>query len=232
MSSTSETGHAKNVSNFVHLISFVNSYGTSYNPAKDTLKIPHLNVIATKAQSNLDNVILEKTQYRNAINNRVMAFEDLKSLSTRLINALQTTEASEEMIKDAKGFNRKLHGKSASSNTTISTSQQSYDQLIQHFAGLISLLKAEASYKPNESELKIETLTAKQNDLIVKNYAVSVAYATISNSRISRDKALYENNTGLVDVAAEIKSYIKSVFGSSSSEFALIKGIEFKKIAV
>ena len=81
----------------------------------------------------------------------MVAFNNLKSLSTRLVNALQTTDATTQTINDAKTFNRKMQGKKASASqtptdpnapapTTISTIQQSYDQLIQHLTGLKSIL--------------------------------------------------------------------------------------------
>ena len=185
-------------------------------------------------------MVTKNTAYNNSVNDRLTAFSNLKSLSTRLVNALETTDASPEKIADAKGFNRKMQGKRASSSdaptdpstpapTTISASQQSYDQQIQHLAGLISVLQSEPSYTPNENELKIVTLTAKQADLTAKNNAVATAYTNISNSRILRDKTLYDINTGLVDIAAEVKKYVKSLFGASSPEFAQVKGIEFKK---
>lgn len=74
----------------------------------------------------------------------MMAFDSLKALSTRLVNAIETTDAPKEKINDAKGFNRKIQGKRVSSSptptdpntpapSTISASQQSYDQQIQHF---------------------------------------------------------------------------------------------------
>ena len=82
-------------------------------------------------------------------------------MSTRLINELQTTDALPPKIADAKAFNKKIQGirvKAVETPTdpnapvpkTISTSQQFYDQQIQHFAGLISVLQSEASYAPNE----------------------------------------------------------------------------------
>ena len=171
------------------------------------------------------------------------AFDSLKALSTRLVNAIETTDAPKEKINDAKGFNRKIQGKRVSSSptqtdtntpapATISASQQSYDQQIQHFSGLIAVLQSETSYAPNESELKIVTLTAKQTDLSSKNNAVSTAYTNVSNSRISRNKTLYEEEIGLVSIATEVKKYIKSVFGATSQEFAQVKGIEFKKIKI
>lgn len=241
MASTQETGHAKNVANLQDLIAFTTAYGPTYNPSKNSLKFPELNLLVTTAQAALAEVITKNTEYNNKVNARATAFDGIRALSTRLINALQITDASEKTINDAKGFNRKMQGKRASTietptdpNTpappTISTSQQSFDQLIQHFAGLISTLQSEPSYTPNEIDLQIPTLIAKQNDLTQKNNQVAIAYANVSNARIARDKTLYAPNTGLVDIATGVKKYIKSIFGATSPEFAQVSGIEFKSV--
>lgn len=242
MASTSEVGHAKNVANFQDLIAFVDGYGATYNPNKNSLKLPQLNTLFTASQVSLQNVVDKNTVYNNSVNDRVEAFDGLRSLSTRLVNALETTDANEEKIDDAKGFNRKLQGKRASKTetpvdpnspapNTISSSQQSYDQLIQHFEGLISVLESEPSYAPNEADLQIIALNAKSNDLKTNNNKVAVEYAGVSNSRIDRNKSLYNDNTGLVDIATEVKKYIKSVFGATSPEFGQVKGIQFKKVS-
>ena len=241
MASTSETGHAKNVANFQDLIEFVTGYGTTYNPSKNALKLPQLIALKASADATLADVITKNTNYNSKVNERITAFSGLKSLSTRLVNALQTTDATTETIGNAKTFNRKMQGKKASSSqtptdpntpapTTISTSQQSYDQLIQHLAGLTSVLEAETSYTPNETDLQVATLQTKIADLTAKNTAVATAYASISNSRIARNETLYSSTTGLVETANEVKKYIKSVFGASSPQFAQVKGIEFKKL--
>ena len=240
MASTSETGHAKNVANFQDLISFVTGYGATYNPNKNALKLPQLNTLYTASQTSLADVVTKNTAYNNKVNERVVAFKDLKSLSTRLINALQTTDATSEKIADAKAFNKKMQGvrakavktptdPSAPAPNTISTSQQSYDQQIQHLAGIISVLQSEASYAPNENELQIVTLTAKQADLTAKNSAVATAYTNVCNSRIGRDTTIYGTDTGLFYIATEVKKYVKSVFGASSPQFAQVKGIVFTK---
>ena len=39
---------------------------------------------------------------------------------------------------------------------------------------------------------------------------------------------LYDPITGLVQTAKEIKQYVKSIFGATSSQFRQISGIEFK----
>ena len=240
MASTSETGHAKNVANLQDLISFVTGYGATYNPTKNALKLPQLTALATASQASLADVVTKNTAYNNKVNERVVAFSNLKALSTRLINALQTTDATTQKVADAKAFNKKLQGvrakavttppdPNAPAPTTISTSQQSYDQQIQHLAGIISVLQTEPSYAPNENDLKIVTLTAKQADLTAKNNAVATAYTNVSNSRIARDTNLYATTTGLFDIATEVKKYVKSVYGATSPQFAQIKGIEFTK---
>ena len=240
MASTSETGHAKNVANLQDLISFVTGYGATYNPTKNALKLPQLTALYTASQASITDVVSKNTIYNNKVNERVVAFKDLKSLSTRLINALQTTDATSEKVADAKAFNKKMQGirskavapptdPNAPAPNTISTSQQSYDQQIQHLAGIISVLQTEPSYAPNETDLQIATLTAKQADLTSKNNAVSTAYTNVSNSRIARDTTIYGTDTGLFDIASEVKKYIKSVFGATSPQFAQVKGIEFTK---
>jgi hypothetical protein len=239
-SSAKETGHAKNVSNFQELISFVTGYGATYNPTKNALKLDQLHALLEASQTSLSDVLANNTSYNDKINERVIAFNDLRPFSTRLINALETTDASAEKIKNAKVFNRKMQGQRASAipkstdptareTKTNSTSQQSYNQQIQHLGGLISVLQSEASYAPNETELQIDTLTAKQTALTAKNNAVATAYTNISNSRIARNATLYGTDSGLVDVATAVKKYIKSIFGATSPQFAQVKGIEFKK---
>lgn len=240
MASTSEVGHAKNVANFYDLISFAQGYGATYNPSKNSLKLPQLNSLYTQANADLNGVVTKNTAYNNAVNDRIEAFEDLRSLSTRLVNALESTDASKEKVDDAKGFNRKMQGQRASKKEepvdpnqpapkTISSSQQSYDQMIQHFDGMISVLDSEPTYTPNETELKVTALQTKLQELKDTNDQVANAYTKVSNARIDRNKTLYNDDSGLVDTAGEVKKYVKSVFGATSPEFGQIKGITFKK---
>ena len=61
MASTSEVGHAKNVANFQDLIEFVTGYGATYNPSKNSLKLPQLVALKATAETKLTDVFL-KTQ--------------------------------------------------------------------------------------------------------------------------------------------------------------------------
>ena len=241
MASTSETGHAKNIANFQTVIEFVMGYGSSYNPSKNSLKLPALIALKDTAENALTDVVTKNTLYNNKVNDRISAFSGLKTLSTRLINSLQTTDATKETIEDAKSFNRKMQGKRASDKQestdvnkeapkTISTSQQSYDQLIQHLTGLKSILESESSYSPNEDDLQVNSLDSLISDLSKKNTEVAKAYTNVSNSRLTRNQTLYTKDDSLVETASEVKKYVKSVFGAKSPQYDQIKGIEFKLI--
>lgn len=108
MASTSETGHAKNVANFEDLISFCTGYGSTYNPSKISLKLPQLQTQLTSVKANVLSVTNNSVAYNNAVNARMLAFEGLRKLSTRLVNALDVTNATKELVKDAAIFKKKL----------------------------------------------------------------------------------------------------------------------------
>lgn len=241
MPSTTETGHAKNVANFQDVISSVIGYGATYNPSKATLKLANLQTKLTAELGNISTVITKNTAYNNAVNDRFNEFSNVKPLSTRVLNALASTDASDQKINDAKGFNRKIQGKRASAKPeisaepnapapkNISAAQLSFDQLLQHWNGLISTAQSESTYTPNETDLKLLNLTAKAAAMLAKNNAVGTEYTNVSNSRIARDKGLYTDKTGLVDIANEVKDYVKSIYGYTSPEYKQISKIKFTK---
>jgi hypothetical protein len=243
MASTSETGHAKNVANFEDLISFCNGYGSSYNPSKAILQIGNLTTLHTNAQISIGKVTSAKNAFVVATNDRQTAFDPLRKLCTRIVNALDATDATDKLVKDAKTINNKIQGKradikankpktadsEAAEDKTISVSQQSYDALIDNFAKLIDLVGTEPTYIPNETDLQISTLQTNLGNLKTTNTAVVNAYTNYSNARITRNNILYAPTSGLVDIALEVKKYVKSVFGATSPQFKQVSKLEFKK---
>lgn len=238
MASTSETGHAKNIANFNALIKFVIDYGPKYNPSKSNLQLTKLQELKATADSYLNTVLDNKMNYSNAVNNRRESFSSINEYSTRIINALEATNATKDKVENAKFYIRKLQGKRAGSikeNSdsdkeavkTKSTSQRSFDQIVQHFSGIVAVVKTESSYAPNENELKVSSLLEKQSDLIEKNDAVASANAVISNSRVDRDNLLYNEVDGLVIIGLEVKKYLKSIFGQNSNEYSKVSKIKF-----
>ena len=241
MPSNSETGHAKNADNFEKIISFIMGYGTNFNPSKTSIKTPALNAQLLQARADIAAVGTKTVAFNNTVNARAIIFAPVQPLATRIINAFIATDASDEAIKDARTIVRKIQGKRAKPKDTptdpnapapnnISASQQSYDQQVEHFSALLEIVKAEPSYAPNENDLKVATLTTQLAGLKTANTNVNNAYTAVSNARIARDKTLYKPTTGVHDVVADIKSYVKSAFGATSPEFKQISKIAIKKI--
>ena len=244
MKSISETGHAKNVANFEDLISFCTAYGANYNPSKTAITIPQLNVQFANAQNSIALVTTSKNSFDNATGIRQTVFAPLKPLATKIINALSATDALDTVIKDAKTINRKLQGSRApkksaipqetplpeNTPTTISTSQQSYDRLMDSFSKLIDLVSAETNYSPNEVGLKVADLNQTLKDLKAANTTVISKYTDYSNARIDRDNQLYNTKNGLVETVQDVKKYVKSVFGAASPQFNQVSGLKFSKV--
>ncbi len=242
MYSTSETGHAKNAAAFRDLIAFCTS-NPGYNPSASALTIASLTAKLSDVRTALSNVMAAQTIFNNAVNNRKLEFQNLKPLATRIVNALNASGAPAEAVKDAKTIIRKLRGKRAAAEkpgepapgttppgNSISVSQQSYDQKVQHFSKLIALLSTTATYNPNETELTITALQAKLTALQAAETAVIGAYTAYSNSRIARDEALYNPATGIVATAGNVKKYVKAISGSASPYFDQINGLPFRAI--
>lgn len=251
MASTSETGHAKNVANFETLISSCTGYGTAYNPSKNNLKIPQLQTLLTNSKNALQSVKTNWTTFENARNARetALAPAPIKKFCTRIFNALEATDASKLTVDDAKTINRKIQGKRADKKQTppvtppvggttptppeviqISVSQQSYDSLIDNFNKLIACLSAEPLYVPNETDLKVTALNTTLTNYKTLNTTVINASVPYKNAIIARNSVLYQDIAGLVDVALEVKKYVKSVFGATSPQYKQISKLEFKRI--
>lgn len=244
--STSETGHAKNVANFGELISFCTGYGASYNPNKAALQLTSLTTLQTVAANKLAAVNTLLTPWSNAVSEREIIFKPLSKLITRVINALDASDVPSQILDNAKTIARKIQGRRSSpkNNTSqtdpaapeeesaknISASQMSFDNRIENLDKLIQLLSAQTAYAPNETELTTESLTTLLAEMRSANTTAIEAYTPLSNSRIDRDNTLYKEDAGLVDIAGDVKKYVKSVFGASSPQYKQISGLKFVKV--
>lgn len=114
----------------------------------------------------------------------------------------------------------------------ISSSQTSFDSLLNNFDKMIKLLVTILEYAPNESELTIVALSAYYEDLMAKNQVVINAETALNNLRIIRNVLLYKEVTGIVDVANAVKVYIKSVFGATSLQYKQLQACRTQVVSV
>lgn len=237
MSTKSEISHAQNVANFEDLISRCVGFGLSYNPSLNAIKIASLNTLRTNAQNSIANHNTAKVAYTIAVDDKEIIFDPLKSLATRIMNALKASGANELIIKDIRSINYKIQGvrvKAIALNENeidaakhISVSRQSVDSMIEHFSKLIDLLSSVPAYQPNENDLSVVGLNAKLGAMKTTNTAVINTTTNLLNAIIARNILLYERSAGLVFVANEVKFYVKSVFGARSPEYKEVSSIKF-----
>ncbi|MDD3080383.1 MAG: hypothetical protein PHH37_14950 [Paludibacter sp.] len=245
MASTSESGHAKNVTNLETLITAITAFGTSYNPSRGNLKLTTLQTLLTATKESFNQVNTTQSSYSIAVDAREVTFSSFGKLVTRISNALKASDITTQVDESAQTIIRKLRGKRAGTKLTdeekatlqaegkevtqISVSQMGYDSRLDNFEKLITLLSTVSEYSPNEEELKVESLQAVYNDLKTKNTDVITNYIQLDNARNSRNDVLYKESTGLVDIASDSKTYIKSVFGATSPQYKQISKLTFIK---
>lgn len=245
MASTSESGNKKISANFEKLIASCIGYGASFNPSKASIKVASMQSLLESSVNSLDTINQLLPASTNAINLREALFNQLSKLITKIVNASNASDLSNQFQADVKSIAKKLKGIRVSPKTpatpddpttpqneatfTISSSQMSFDQRIESLYKLIELLASQAGYAPNEPELKVTALTTLHTSLVAANTAAINAIVPVYNARIARDKILYNPETGICDIAQDAKSYVKSVFGASSPEYKQISTLEFKK---
>lgn len=243
MASTTETGHAKNVANFEQLTIECTALGTSYNPSNAAIKLAALNAQLASAKANIAAVNTAQAANSNAIAARDVVFSPLSKLSTRILNSLKASGTTVKVDESAQTLVRKLQGRRATAKLTdeekkaaeaagksvneISASQMSIDNRLDNFDKFIKLLTSVTLYAPNEADLKVAALTATYNDLKAKNLAAVNSETALSNARIARDLVLYADNTGMVDISMDVKTYVKSIFGATSPQYKKISKLKF-----
>ena len=246
MASKSETGHAVNIANFKTMIDACNSYGVAYNPSN--LKLTVTNMTTQWNSASTAQVTLTQTRMnaKPAINNRDILFEPVSKLVTRIISHLNSTEASVQLKADAKGLADKIrgfglakpkkktaegvedgNGSAAENDDFVSKSHMSFVQRVDNFKGLIELLKAEATYIPNEADLTTASLNTLYTSMKSANDGIGLSLKGVDVKRISRDNAIYDGDAGLKVTADKCKKYVKGLYGAGSAEYAMISGLKF-----
>ena len=245
MPKNSETGHAKNVANFAQLVTICTSYGAKYNPSNPALQLTQMNNSLTLAKDCMTALNTAQAALSNATAARIGVFKPFKQLVTRISNAAKASGVSKQTKDQVAALVRKLQGQRATPKMSeeekqaaleagqeiveISSAQTSIDSLLENFDKLIKLLATITEYAPNETDLTVSSLTARYEDMFAKNQAVINAEQPLNNLRITRNELLYDENTGIANVANAAKLYIKSVFGATSPQYKQVSSLQFSK---
>ena len=238
MASNSETGHSVNISNFKLLIDKCTAFGAAYNPSNTDLTIVNMTATWTTGDTAHQTLTSAIQTAKSPINARQILFEPSDKLVTRTLNYFESTKASKQIKADAKGLADRYRGFGVKVDklpdgtpdpADVSTSHQGFVQKADTFKQLIDLYRSEPLYAPNEVEIQTATLTTLYNAMKAANDNIGTILAPVETARITRDKALYAEETGMVDLAAACKDYVQGLFGATSPEAKLVRGIKFTR---
>ncbi len=255
MSATTETGHAKNVANLGKFNQLIATFGSNFNPSNPAISATALQTLHANAGAQITAFNVAFANWKNATNNRELAFEPLGKMATQILGALQSLPLPTQTIDDFEVLVKKFRSRTKKSSKTkaadptsgqdeqvaalptdpaepksISTSQQSFDNKLQHFEKMVLILQNIPSYAPNETAFQVATLQAQQAALHALNDAANTSYTALRFARTNRNAFFYGNNTGLLDLLKNAKAYIKSIYGASSPQFRSANDLRFIKV--
>lgn len=251
MSTSVETGHAKNVATFKDLISTCKGFGKSYKPSNPELTVESMTQRLVNTQVVTQTLIDSKEAYHRATSYRETLFAKVPALAARVLGALTSSKIAPQTVDHANSVYRKIRGRRAKAVTmpnpatgngqsatteaatptakTISVSQLGFDNMTAHLTKLVAVAEAEPKYRPNEPELTVETLKVTLAELENANEAVRTATTAMNNALTARNQDLYAHETGLVSTAKLVKAYVKSAYGLGTSEHKKISVHQFTR---
>lgn len=239
---SNKKSNQQNVDNMEVLIEREITFLPVFDPSETRLSILNQKKLKSAGDEVLRGVQTAESACNNAISARNTAFNTLNPLVTRVINALQISDVSDQTIEQGKAILRDLRNLRASeivppaegaenepSAKTNKKRSGSFNAKIENTGKLIVFLSTITAYKPKETDLTIESLKAKHETLKQTNSACNTADALAEAARTQRDVVLYADKTGLVDIAMDSKYYTKSAYGARSAQYKAISGIRFTR---
>jgi hypothetical protein len=233
--------HVKNMHAFEKLLGHCTGYGGSYNPGQQNLQVEALTTLWLNANQKMNDVIRAQTVYDTITNQRERAFEEIKRLSTRVINVLIASGADKLAIADARARVRKLWGNKSTDRLPIAspTAQElkerkrkargtDYPSMAAHFASLVETVMAEPKYHPNEPFLTVTGLKDQLAIMQTLNSEVIRAQTELADARKQRDELMYSED-GMIVRARAVKFYMRAAFGFLSEERKELSRIHFTK---
>ena len=108
--STSEVGHAKNVTNFTALIQLLQEMGTMYQPSNPKIAITELTTLRDQLDVSIQNLADKTPPFKAAVANRENTFAPLAKLSTRIKNSFNSLGMSKAENDNVLALVKKIRG--------------------------------------------------------------------------------------------------------------------------
>ena len=234
--------HVKNMQAFGKLTGVCTGLGGTYNPGQQNLQANAMAAQLNIAQQVWEEVKEAQKAYDNATNNRELGFSKIRKLSSSVYGLLKAGKANPLLLNDAQTAKRKIWGSRISKPPAVEKDKvpevkpatrpsygQSYLTVAEYFDQLVRTAASEPGYRPNEPELRLDSLQQTLAELFHLNAAVRDAEIKLDEARIKRNTVYYIAPDNLVDTAAAVKTYVRSVFGFQSQQHQQVQKLRFIK---
>ena len=234
----SETGIETTIANYFVLISRCGEFGTAYDPVRDDIKLTNMTTQYNGVVTLQNAFINSNETTKVAINSRENLFAKMREIAVRSFCEFQSSKASKNAKKDAKGLKNKITGKYKKIKTLdnglpdpkhVSQSQQSYDYKVKNFYTLVVLYEKDGNYATNENVLKIASMYSQITDLENANKNVVLLNADTIEKRQVRNYALFEEENGVIDTSLACKNYVRGLYGPKSTEAKYICSVKLRR---
>ena len=233
MASQTEKTFGSRLSNAESLSTHLSTF-IAYSPVRPEDSQVNYNILLADIKTINALVATNKTIYSQAVDNRIKLFRKnsdslLKTLAPIAGQVKAKFGKNSKEAKDISALIVKIRGEQTSKlkkdadGEFVSQSERSYGSQTQHFADIIAILtQYGADYAPSNIKIKIATLSTQLTALNAANIAVTTAFGQLKPAQETRQLQY----TDLKDRSDRIKESIKSQYGTTSSEYKLIKGLK------
>jgi hypothetical protein len=236
--SVSETGHNKNATNFDKAHQILEEMGALYNPSNQDILLVNLSPVSTALKGTLKVLNIEIPIYKNNVADRELAIARLPKTVTSASNYFKSLKVSKidkeniaRQVKKLRGVKKAVKINPDTAETAaISTAQLSYDSRITNFATFTSQLASHPEYIPNEAEIKIEALQSYNQELTTLSGLVNASGNTLITARKNRNQILYSNDSNVIELIKDIKSYVKSLGAAGLPYYKALVRLQFRDL--
>ncbi len=234
MKSTSQASFVARLARAEQLHQFVTSF-TNYEPSDETLTaqalanlISQLHTVQTEHTNAKHNYLLATFERRKMFEKEPNSIGKLLSPVTSYVRAKM--KKTSQQYHDVNNLALKIRGGKSKSSTTnptensISNSEKSFGSQLQNFQDIITLLQSfGTNYQPTNNLIQIPQLQATYQEALLRTNTVTQRISEFKPKITQRQI----NFDLLNEKATSIKEMIKSQYGLNSSEYSLIKGLNF-----
>jgi len=242
---SNKRSNQQNVDNMEVFTGKVITFEPAFNPSDSRLSIQNQKQVKASGDKVLLGVALAERASEDFATTRNIAFDALDPFVTRLINAVRISDAPAQTIEHGDSIVRVYRNQRATeiippAKTAEGTEEEesartnkmrnsSFNTRIENYRNLVLLVNAIVGYKTNETDLTVEAISERLDNLKLVNSACITAEAELEAARKLRDIVLYADKTGLVSIGKDSKLYVKSAYGANSTQYKSIRGITFRR---